>query len=191
MTINITDCENVKIDVIESEQRLKFSATANSDKYEFDLVVFEPIVQAESAWNTKGRNILINLAKKDGTQEEWWPRITKEKIRNESITIDWARWCDPDEEEEKHADAGGDFDPAQYQNMMGGGGMGGPGMEDPYVEGQGDESDDEEGVEAQVVTAENGTKFEEVKTSEGASQSTAADDSKPGEKRMTAKERVE
>lgn len=50
---------------------------------------------------------------------------------------------------------------------MGGGGMGGPGMEgmeDGHVEGQGDDSDDEEGVEAQVMTSEGGTKFEEVKT---------------------------
>ena len=31
------------------------------------MEVFEPIVKDESAWNVKGRNVLISLAKKDKT----------------------------------------------------------------------------------------------------------------------------
>ena len=89
--------------------------------------MFEPIVKSESAWNLKGRNILISVSKKDKEQEEWWPRITKEKIKNQQITIDWSRWVDPDDEpEEEGKGPGGDFDPAQMQGMGGQGGM--PGM---------------------------------------------------------------
>ena len=48
-----------------------------------EMVVFEAIVKEESAWNVKGRNVIINLAKKDKDQtEEWWPRITKDKVKN-------------------------------------------------------------------------------------------------------------
>ena len=93
MTIEITDCENIEVDILEDQQKLKFNATSSGEKYALDLEVYEPIVKDESAWNTKGRNVLINLAKKDKTQkEEWWPRITKDKVKNQFITIDWVRW---------------------------------------------------------------------------------------------------
>ena len=45
--------------------------------------MFEPIVKEESKWNIKGRNIFISVSKKDKEQEEWWPRITKEKVKNQ------------------------------------------------------------------------------------------------------------
>ena len=116
MTINVTDCENIEIDVIEAENKLTFNCTSNGEKYALDMVVFEAIVKDKSAWNTKGRHVLINLAKKEPTPEEYWPRITKEKVKNDKITIDWARWTDPDEEEEKPEGGpggpGGDFDPS-------------------------------------------------------------------------------
>ena len=135
MTVDVADCENVEVNVIEDKQTLSFSCTANGQKYGMELEVFEPIVKEESAWNLKGRNVIITLAKKDKTQtEEWWPRITKEKTKNQLITIDWARWKDPDEEDESAGAAGapggmGDFDPAMMKNMMGGGAMGQGGMD--------------------------------------------------------------
>lgn len=93
------------------------------------MEMFEPIVKEESKWNTKGRNILINISKKDKEQEEWWPRITKEKVKNQQITIDWDKWIDPDDEPEEDKGPGGDFDPSMMQGMGGGGGMPGmPGM---------------------------------------------------------------
>ena len=65
-----------------------------------DMEMFDTIVKEESKWNVKGRNIIINLAKKDKSQtEEWWPRITKDKVKNNLISIDWARWRTPDDED--------------------------------------------------------------------------------------------
>ena len=89
------------------------------------------MVKEESKWNTKGRNILINLSKKEKSDEEWWPRLTQSKSKNPFITIDWARWkeADDEDEDEKAASGGfgaggmGDFDPNNmndFQNMMGG-----------------------------------------------------------------------
>ena len=75
--------------------------------------MYEPIVKSESAWNVKGRNILINVSKKDKEKDEWWPRITKEKVKNHFITIDFARWIDPDDSGDEKKDQGmGDFDPS-------------------------------------------------------------------------------
>ena len=125
MTINITDCENIEVDVSEEENKVKFSATSNGVKYGLDMEVFMAIVKEDSAWNTKGRNVIINLAKKEKSDEDtWWPRITKEKVKNGLIEIDWSRWVDPDGEDEKPESQ--DFDPSQMQGM-GQGGPGGPG----------------------------------------------------------------
>ena len=83
------------------------------------MEMFEPIVKSESKWNTKGRNVILNLSKKDKEKEtdEWWPRLQKEKVKNQLITIDWAKWIDPDasdEDDKPAANAGmGDFDPNQ------------------------------------------------------------------------------
>ena len=91
------------------------------------MELFEPIVKEESKWNTKGRNVLLNISKKDKEQEEWWPRLTKDKAKNQLITIDWARWVDPDEEDEDEKPGMGDFDPSMMQNFGGMGGMEGMG----------------------------------------------------------------
>ena len=107
ITIDVADTENVEVDVVEDKQSLKFSCVANGQKYALDMVVFEPIVKEESAWNVKGRNVIINLAKKDKSQtEEWWNRLTKEKVKNNMITIDWSKWKNPDDDEEDAAKGG-------------------------------------------------------------------------------------
>ena len=104
------------------------------------MEMFEPIIKAESKWNTKGRNVILNLSKKDKEKDtdEWWPRLQKEKVKNQLITIDWSKWIDPDASEDEDKPAAnqglGDFDPNQMQAM--GGDMG-------------DDSDDEE-EESQV-----------------------------------------
>jgi hypothetical protein len=47
-----------------------------------DMELFEPVLKEESKWNSKGRNIVLNISKRNKTAEEWWPRLTKEKTKN-------------------------------------------------------------------------------------------------------------
>lgn len=130
ITIELADCSDIKTDIDEANQKLIFGATVTKDgvttNYALDLELFEPIVKAGSKWNTKGRNVIFSVEKKDKEADEWWPRLTKEKGKNPLITIDWAKWKDQDEEDEG---AGGD-DPMAGMDMNAfGGGMGGmPGM---------------------------------------------------------------
>jgi hypothetical protein len=63
------------------------------------LQLFDAVKLDESKWNTKGRNIILNIIKADPTAE-YWPRLTKDKIKNAHIQADWAKWVDEDEEEE-------------------------------------------------------------------------------------------
>ena len=102
--------------------------------------MFEPIIKSESKWNTGGRNIILNLSKKNKEAEpdDWWPRLTLDKTKNQLISIDWSKWIDPDDDEDDNQNKGmGDFDPNNMQDFNMGGAMG-------------DDSDDEEGEESQV-----------------------------------------
>ena len=47
------------------------------------MELLETVVKDESKWNTKGRNVILNISKKDKEQEEWWTRLTKDKTKNQ------------------------------------------------------------------------------------------------------------
>ena len=61
------------------------------------MELFNGVVKSESGWNLKGRNVSFRLAKKEDDQEEYWPRLTKDKTKNQKITIDWSKWVDEDD----------------------------------------------------------------------------------------------
>jgi len=128
MTVDIPNCENVEIDLTDAGE-LKFKATSEGTTFGFDMEFFAEVDKEASAWNTKGRNVLINLAKKD-TEAEYWTRLTKNKTKNQKIQVDWSKWVDEDDEGAAgEPETGGDFDPSMMQGFGGPGGAGGmPGM---------------------------------------------------------------
>jgi hypothetical protein len=127
MTVELADSENVAIDIDEETNTLIFSAQSAGSKYGFKLALFEKVSKDESKWNTKGRNVILNISKVDKEQEEWWPRLTKDKAKNHQIVIDFDKWVDADDEPEEEKGGMGDMDPSMMQGMGGGGG-GPPGM---------------------------------------------------------------
>ena len=106
------------------------------------MELFNGVVKSESGWNLKGRNVSFRLTKKEDDQEEYWPRLTKDKTKNQKITIDWSKWVDEDDVGESPAPeddgmqgfGGGGMPPGMggMGGMPGMGGMGGmPGMGGP------------------------------------------------------------
>ena len=65
ITIELPDSTDIKVDVDDVNQKLIFSAKVNGQAYALDLELFEPVVKDESKWNTKGRNTIISVSKKD------------------------------------------------------------------------------------------------------------------------------
>ena len=120
VTIEVTDLKEHNID-LKPDGQLIFKAKTAEANYAFDFALFGEVNVEGSKWNTKGRYIILNIEKKE---EESWPRITKEKVKNNHIQVDWNRWVDSDEEDEKEDDQ--DFDPSNMQDFGGMGGM--PGM---------------------------------------------------------------
>lgn len=126
ITIGLPDVKDHKIDVTDTS--LSFSGTSNSVPYAANLEFFEKIdaTVEGSLWNVLPSSIQIKLMKKDKVNEEFWPRLLKDKVlEKNNVTIDWDRYVDEDEGDE-------DFD---MNSMAGGQGFGGTGM--PGMDGSG------------------------------------------------------
>jgi hypothetical protein len=81
ITIDVLDVEKTDI-TLTDEGKLGFRAESHGQKFGFDMELFNGVNKSESGWNTKGRNVTFAIAKKDDDQEEYWPRLTKDKVKN-------------------------------------------------------------------------------------------------------------
>ena len=122
-----------------------YRAESHGHAYGFDLALFGAVSVEESKWNTKGRNIILNIVKAS-SEDAYWPRLTKEKVKNTHIQADWAKWVDEDEEDEAKP-LGEDWNEDNMNNF--GGGAGG------LLGGPGGDSDDEDEEEEEHVHGEN------------------------------------
>lgn len=127
ITINIPDCTNPKLELTENS--LEFSALSkyhseNGIKYHLHIDFYKPIdTEASEKKVANGRNYFLLLRKKD-LDAEYWPRLTKEKLKYHYIKTDFDKWVDEDEQEE-HLEADNDL-MSQFSQM---GGAGFPGMD--------------------------------------------------------------
>lgn len=166
LTINVP---NMKPEATKCElttNALHFESTIEADaskgipgnKYVFDIDFFEEIVPAESKQHLTAKNLYL-LIRKEKAQEEYWPRLTKEKVRLHNVKTDFDKWVDEDEQAEKaDEDLGmGGFDPSMLSAMGGGaGGMGGMDLQAMMSQMGGgagapdfDDDEEEEGEEAE------------------------------------------
>eukprot|EP01084_Bolivina_argentea_P162993 283599_1 len=122
ITVSVQDAKDVDISVTDT---LTISCVGGEKKYECKIPLFAEVVPEESSNVVRPRAIEIKLQKKV-TTDEYWTRLTKEKVKNAHIQIDWNRWKDEDEAEEGDT---GDFGAGGMPGMGGMGGAGGmPGM---------------------------------------------------------------
>ncbi|PPQ69876.1 hypothetical protein CVT24_003211 [Panaeolus cyanescens] len=77
----------------------KAKAGTEGNEYAFDLDFFSEIDVENSTSKLNDRSFSATLRKKE-KKVEYWPRLTKEKVRNAWIRIDYERWKDEDEQDE-------------------------------------------------------------------------------------------
>ncbi|CAE8593761.1 unnamed protein product [Polarella glacialis] len=135
LTIDVKDATNVRIQL--QEDSLEFAATAGEDGalYSFQLDFFKPISREESKWSTK-RCPEFYLRK---SSDETWPRLQKGAGKLQWVKLDWGKWADSDEEDEK-----GGFDTSALEDH--GSGMDFSGLSQGEVEG----SDDRDSILADL-----------------------------------------
>lgn len=131
--MKISDSKNTKIDLTATHLNIESDSDETKGHYKLNLEFFKEIDPEKSHYHTSGNSIYFVIRKKE-KQEEFWPRITKDKLKYHYIKTDFDKWVDEDEQEEKAAEddlgAGGpgDFDMSQLAGAAGGaGGPGGPG----------------------------------------------------------------
>ena len=165
LTVEIPNAENLKVDL--SSDALKFSCSADSKEYGFEMKFFAPIVKDESKFL---KHRLIDFCLKKSVSEEW-PRLIEENKKMSWIKVDWSKWQDSDAEDEAGAfdtsnmGGFGGMDMSDMAGMAGMGGMGGMGGLESMMAGMGGmggmddfkgegDSDDEDQMPEQSEKAE-------------------------------------
>ncbi|XP_022895204.1 uncharacterized protein OsI_027940-like [Olea europaea var. sylvestris] len=100
ITVELPDAKNVKLN-LEPEGKFFFSATsgANNVPYEIDIDLYDKVDVNESKASFMSRNICY-LVKK--AESKWWSRLLKQEGKPPVfIKVDWDKWIDEDEQDEK------------------------------------------------------------------------------------------
>lgn len=144
ITIEIADCSEPVLKI----EPTYFELTANSkghvgdetaNKYKLHIDFFKEILPDKTLHKVaNGQHYFLKIYKKD-LGLEYWPRLTKEKVKYQYIKTDFDKWVDEDEQDELDADNNEmDFSGAGIGAGMGGAGMPGmPGMGGPGMGGAG------------------------------------------------------
>jgi hypothetical protein len=115
-----------------------------STHYKLELNLYDEVVVETTKWKVTDYSVQFSISKKNETAE-FWPRLTKEKTKLNFITVDWARWVDEDEADEKKMD----YDPEGFGDL-------------PDDEDEDDEEEEEEQA-GNIDDLENDEKKEEEK----------------------------
>jgi hypothetical protein len=94
-----TDVKEASVDL--ADETLKFKGKSESKEYEVDIAFLKPVDSKGSTFNVLPRSVVMHVMKKDKEEEEFWPRLLKDKaLEKNQVKIDWDRYVDEDEEEE-------------------------------------------------------------------------------------------
>ncbi|KAF6766450.1 HSP20-like chaperone [Ephemerocybe angulata] len=139
LTVNVPDIQPESLEYNLTPTSIHFKAKSGDParniperEYQFDLDFFAEVIPEESTKKLSSRSLYLVLRKKEA-KEEYWPRLTKEKVRNAFIKTDFSKWVDEDEQDAAADPVEEDEGPVGGMGGMGGmpgmGGMGGmPGM---------------------------------------------------------------
>lgn len=114
ITVVLQDAQHVKVELPDEGQVFDFACeTVNGQAYACRLNLYEPVSAEESHFAVRSRQIEIKLKKRGADVAEngdenntadpidvevnSWPRLTREKVKNANIQVDWQRWKDADE----------------------------------------------------------------------------------------------
>ncbi|KAF3915551.1 hypothetical protein ABW21_db0204978 [Orbilia brochopaga] len=126
LTIKAPDVskDNLKLDLTPTKLSYK-GTTDKGQVYGVEIEFFEEIDAAESRHHHSARATECVLRKKE-KKEEFWPRLTKEKVKLHWLKTDFDKWVDEDEQDGPAPEP--EFDPGMMSQFGGGdeaGGFGG------------------------------------------------------------------
>ena len=126
LTIGITDCTDPKVTIEPTFFELTASSQAHvgdaqPHNYKLHIDFYKDIVPEKTLHKVaNGRHFFLKVFKKD-LGIEYWPRLTKEKIKYGYIKTDFNKWVDEDEQD---GDSSNDASDMDFSKLMGGAGAG-------------------------------------------------------------------
>ncbi|KZT23760.1 HSP20-like chaperone [Neolentinus lepideus HHB14362 ss-1] len=136
-TVNLPDIKEETLEYNLTPTHISFKAKAGNaakgieeKEYGFDFDLYGEVLPEQSSKRLNSRDFSLILRKKE-KKLEYWPRLTKEKIKTPFLKTDFSKWVDEDEQDgDKDIKIDDDFDMGGMGGGMPGmGGMGGmPGM---------------------------------------------------------------
>jgi len=112
LTVDIKDAQDLKVQL--DETTLEFACRGGDDgkAYEFILDLHKPINRETSKWSTK-RFPQFYLRK---AEIETWPKLQKAG-KLPWVKVDWSKWADSDDEDEKGAFDVGDMEGLDFSGV--------------------------------------------------------------------------
>jgi len=106
--------------IVLKDDKLDFTGKSGDKDYQVHIEFLKKVNSEGSTYKTLPRSVQMHIMKEEDDQEEFWPRLLKDKaLEKNQVKIDWDRYVDEDEEDEG-------FDTSNLEGGMGMGGM--PGM---------------------------------------------------------------
>lgn len=93
---------------------LDFKGKSSDKHYSVSIEFFKDVDAEGSTYKVLPRSVQMHILKKDKEDEEFWPRLLKDKaLEKNQVKIDWDRYVDEDEQE------GEEFDMSALQGGQG------------------------------------------------------------------------
>ena len=131
ITVSIADCDAPELTIKPSYIELKAQSKPhvgdeNVHHYQLHIDLYKEIIPEKTMHKVaNGQHYFLKLYKKD-LESEYWPRLTKEKVKYPYIKTDFDKWVEEDEQDEVEAEGNDAAQGMDFSQMMGGaGGAGG------------------------------------------------------------------
>ncbi|AJS53101.1 BMC_2a_G0033110.mRNA.1.CDS.1 [Saccharomyces cerevisiae] len=127
ITVSIADCDAPELTIKPSYIELKAQSKPhvgdeNVHHYQLHIDLYKEIIPEKTMHKVaNGQHYFLKLYKKD-LESEYWPRLTKEKVKYPYIKTDFDKWVDEDEQDEVEAEGNDAAQGMDFSQMMGGAG---------------------------------------------------------------------
>ncbi|KAG6918671.1 hypothetical protein DXG01_012488 [Tephrocybe rancida] len=105
LTVNLPDIQEQTLSYELTPTSISFQAKSGNaarglaeKDFSFKLEFYADVVPDLSTKKLSSRSFYIVIRKKD-QKEEYWPRLTKEKVKNAFLKTDFSKWVDEDEQD--------------------------------------------------------------------------------------------
>eukprot|EP01125_Pyxidicula_operculata_P021462 TRINITY_DN8276_c0_g1_i1.p1 TRINITY_DN8276_c0_g1~~TRINITY_DN8276_c0_g1_i1.p1 ORF type:complete len:182 (-),score=56.46 TRINITY_DN8276_c0_g1_i1:83-628(-) len=147
LQLDVSDCKNETVEL--TNEKLHFKATGgDKNTYVADVTFNEEVTKEGSKWAIHGRSVVFVIMKKENN---WWPRLTKEKTKFSWLSVDWSKWVDEDDAEDGFDLDTGGFGGFDASGLGGAGGFDASGLGGDF----GDDDEDDGPEENEAPKTEN------------------------------------